>query len=151
MFKERYRLWIIVMAICLLAQFLVHTAVPGIITGLKNCAEEYSQKQEQIATEKETADLDVETDTVFGKAVRIILTTGKFVGVLVLLFGVFNFVLGSIQENDELRYRGVSNMVIGSVLVALSTLVPSFDLATTHNNQEEAVITESLEGLVEIE
>ena len=50
MFKDRYKLWAWVLAICLASQLVFHVVGPWAINGIQNLVE---QRQEQIEQEKQ--------------------------------------------------------------------------------------------------
>lgn len=60
---------------------------------------------------------------VFDNLLKIIYEIAFYVGAVILVIGIFNFVLAMKDENADGQSRGIKFVVVGIALVALKTLV----------------------------
>lgn len=62
-------------------------------------------------------------ESIFDKLVSIIFDIAFYVGAIIVVIGIFNFVLAMKDENADGQSRGIKFCVVGIALVALETLV----------------------------
>ena len=68
-------------------------------------------------------------DDIFDKLLDIIFDIAFYVGAVIVVIGIFNFVLAMKDENADGQSRGIKFIVVGIALVALKSLVdPILDL-----------------------
>ncbi|MBQ8626911.1 MAG: hypothetical protein IJ419_12180 [Agathobacter sp.] len=145
MFKDRYKFWAIFMAICIAAQLVVHVVGPLAVNGITSWWEDYQQKHEQMEQEQATApsepvtEEEEATSELLSKMVKILSNTARYVGVLIVVYGVFNVVLAFTQDDAERISRGVITLVVGAALTGLSALAPHlFSTSKTTETDETA-------------
>ena len=153
MLKDRYKLWVLIIVLCLIAQFVVHTVGPGVVDGVKKWSNDYKQKQDQIVLEQENSLSEPSTKneenlTIVNESITIILTLARCVGTMITIFGIFNLILALAQDNAEMQYRGMTSIVTGSILVGLSMLVPIIgDINATRSATNETTNTITNESI----
>jgi predicted PurR-regulated permease PerM len=139
MLKKRVGIWAIFLIACLLCNLLV-SVVPSIVIGIKQWSLE--QELNSIIKENEEAaakppieetnpDDEIEANPekeaatqMLSTMVEIISNVARYIGIVVMVFGIFNFVLAFRDENSEGLARGVSTLVVGGVLMGFSVIVP---------------------------
>ena len=141
LFKDRYKVWAILMAVCILAQLVFHVVGPLAINGIQSLVESYEQRQEELEQEQATApskpttEENESTETI-SAVMNILCRTAQYVGIIILVFGVFNVMLAFMHEDAERTSHGVQYMVIGAAMVGLSIIAPTL-LSDTKSKQTE--------------
>ena len=157
MFKDRYKLWAWVLAICLASQLVFHVVGPWAINGIQNLVE---QRQEQIEQEKqeqatapseplteEEKEKEEQLSAYFGELIEILSTMSMYLGMVIVVFGVFNVVLAFSQDDSERVSRSVSTLVIGSVLIGMHVIMPMIFEGMVQNTQtDETAETTTIES-----
>ena len=148
MFKDRYKFWAIFMAVCIAAQLVVHVVGPLAIDGITGWWEDYQQKHEQMEQEQTTAPSEPVTEeeeamseqaALLSEMVKILSNTARYIGVLIVVYGVFNVILAFTQDDAERISRGVTTLVLGAALTGLSALAPHlFSTSKTTETDETA-------------
>ena len=157
MFKDRYKLWAWVLAICLASQLVFHVVGPWAINGIQNLVE---QRQEQIEQEKqeqatapseplteEEKEKEEQLSAYFGELIDILGTVSMYLGTVIIVFGVFNVVLAFTQDDSERVSRSVSTLVIGSLLIGMHVIMPMiFEGMIPSTQTDEAAETTTIES-----
>lgn len=157
MFKDRYKLWAWVLAICLASQLVFHVVGPWAINGIQNLVE---QRQEQIEQEKqeqatapseplteEEKEKEEQLSAYFGELIEILSTLSMYLGMVIVVFGVFNVVLAFTQDDSERVSRSVSTLVIGSLLIGMHVIMPMiFEGMIPSTQTDEAAETTTIES-----
>lgn len=142
-YRKRIGVWIIFVVACLVLQMIV-PLIPSVVINFKQTIldrelqgiieELHKVGEDETTTETingsgETTDKNVRADeenaeSVVGAILDIILMTSKYIGIVIVVFGVFSMVLGFKDEDAERMSSAVSMMVVGSALIGASTLLP---------------------------
>lgn len=147
MFKDRYKFWAIFMVICIAAQLVVHVVGPLAIDGISSWWEDYQQKHEQMEQEQATTPSEPvaeeeeisEQAALLSEMVKILSNAARYIGVLIVVYGVFNVILAFTQDDAERISRGVMTLVMGAALTGLSALAPHlFSTSKTTDADETA-------------
>ena len=62
-------------------------------------------------------------DAIFDEMVNILFTIARYVGAIIVVLGVFNWIMAQKDENADGQSRAIKFCVVGIALVALKTLV----------------------------
>lgn len=65
----------------------------------------------------------MKADTLMGNVIGIILTITRWVGVAILIFGVYEIVMSFTQDMPEKKVKGITLALAGVVMVALKSLI----------------------------
>lgn len=76
-----------------------------------------------ILTPTLCAPKNVSMDSVFNKFVDIICTVAFYVGALIIIGGIVNWILANKDENADGQSRAIKFLVCGIVLVSLKTVI----------------------------
>lgn len=142
-YRKRIGIWVIFGVACLVLQMVV-PLIPSMAINfkqalldheLKGIVEELYKVDEEVVVTEPIVNEDKEindnsempneekAETAFVAILGIILMTGKYIGIMVVVFGVMNMVMGFKDENAEQMSRAISMMVLGSVLIGVGPLM----------------------------
>lgn len=145
LYRKRIGIWIIFVVACLVMQMIV-PAIPSVVVNIKQASldrklnkivqelqrveEEMAETETIVGENIESADGsemtdDKRLDSAFGAILSTIMTSAKYIGIVITVFGIFQMVLGFKEENAEQMSSSVSLLVVGVALVGAGTLVPS--------------------------
>lgn len=133
MLRERPKTWAIFAAICLVTYFLSFVVAPWAITGITRFGE-ISNYESSIQEEKqpqETAPSDEETKKnedatkMFSNMLEVVCNISKYLGIVIVVYGIFQFVLAFSRDDSEAVSRGLSVLVVGAILLGASFLLPN--------------------------
>jgi heme A synthase len=144
MYRKRIGIWIIFVAICMVSQLIIPT-IPHAIISVKQWS--LDQKIEAVIKENEVIKTEPVVDVTNtpdatetptdGEAnqeqlsdmtttmIKIITSVARYVGILVVVYGIFMVVLGFRDDNAEAISRAISALVVGAVLLGFSALAPN--------------------------
>lgn len=66
---------------------------------------------------------DVNIDTTMGKVVGLALTIFRWVGVVLLCFGIYEIVMSFMQNQPEAKTKGVIMCICGIVMIAMKSVL----------------------------
>lgn len=146
LFKDKYKVWAIIMAVCILAQLVFHVVGPLAINSIQNWIESYEQKQEELKKEQATApsepvtDEEQQTTEALGGVLNILCKTAQYIGTIILVFGIFNFMLAFMHEDADRTAKGVMFMVVGGIMIGISVIFPRIFIDSTATSTDETKI-----------
>lgn len=133
MLRNRPKTWAMFAVVCIAAYLISFIAAPWIFTGISKLSEisdyESTITEEQVQqetepttdTEKENTE-NAENEALFNNIVKIISHAAKYVGIVVSISGIFQFILAFMHEDVERRARSITTIVMGAMLVGSSAL-----------------------------
>lgn len=66
-----------------------------------------------------------DASTMMGKIIGILLTITRFVGVALIIYGVYEIVMSFMQNQPEAKTKGIVMALAGSVMTALKSILKS--------------------------
>lgn len=134
MLRERPKTWAIFALICIATYFLSFVVAPWAITGITRFGEisnyessikaEEQPSQETTPSDEETKN-DEDVNQLFSKMVGVLCYVSRYLGIVIIVSGIFQFILAFTSDDSERTSRGVMTMVVGAALVGASFLLPS--------------------------
>ena len=95
---------------------------------LRNCALALSAASACIAPTAYAADPSVDSDKLLSQFVSIVVQLARYIGVILLVWGVVMLVLAFKNEDADSKSRAIMLIAVAVVLVAMSTfLTPIFN------------------------
>lgn len=73
-------------------------------------------------------DTGVSAGTMMGKIIGILLTITRFVGVALVVYGVYEIVMSFMQNQPEAKTKGIIMALAGIVMTALKSILQSLGL-----------------------
>ena len=67
-------------------------------------------------------------DTLMGNIIGIILTITRYVGVAIVIFGVYEIVMSFTQDMPEKKVKGITLALAGIVMIGLKSLIQAIGL-----------------------
>lgn len=64
-----------------------------------------------------------EADTMMGKIIGVLLTITRFVGVALIVYGVYEVVMSFMQNQPEAKTKGIIMALAGAVMTALKSIL----------------------------
>ena len=74
----------------------------------------------------EVAGDGVSANTVMGKVIGMLLTITRFVGVALVVYGVYEIVMSFMQNQPEAKTKGIVMTLSGVIMVALKSVLQGF-------------------------
>lgn len=68
----------------------------------------------------------VSANTVMGKVIGMLLTITRFVGVALVVYGVYEIVMSFMQNQPEAKTKGIVMTLSGVIMVALKSVLQGF-------------------------
>lgn len=65
-------------------------------------------------------------DTLMGNVIGILLTITRFVGIALLIYGVYEIVMSFMQNQPEAKTKGIVMALSGVVMIALKSIIKAF-------------------------
>lgn len=69
-------------------------------------------------------------DDLMGNVIGILLTITRFVGVALLIYGVYEIVMSFMQSQPEAKTKGIVMALSGVVMIALKSVIQGFGIIT---------------------
>ena len=69
-----------------------------------------------------------DASSMMGKILGILLTITRFVGVALIIYGVYEIVMSFMQNQPEAKTKGIVMALAGSVMTALKSILQSIDV-----------------------
>ncbi len=66
---------------------------------------------------------DVDAISMMGNIIGIALTITRFVGIGVLVYGMYEFAMSFIQQQPEAKTKGIIFMLVGALLIAAKSII----------------------------
>ena len=135
MLKSRPKTWAIFALVCVATYLISFVVAPWVVSGITKLFEidhyESQIKQEQQATEPDSTNpSDGEENSekndiqnVTSKMIDIVSSVAQYVGIMVTVFGIFNFILAFKDEDSERTSRGIMLMVMGAAMIGMKAVV----------------------------
>jgi hypothetical protein len=73
---------------------------------------------------------DLEADTLMGNIIGILLSITRYVGVALVIYGVYEIVMSFMQNQPEAKTKGIVMALAGVVMVGLKTVLTSIGVIT---------------------
>ncbi len=73
-------------------------------------------------------DTDLDMNEMMSDIIGILLTVTRFVGVALVVYGVYEFVMSFVQQQPEAKTRGIIMMLAGVLMAAAKSMLQGFGL-----------------------
>ncbi len=84
-----------------------------------------------MALKIETAkpkDGSVDLDTMMGKVIGMVLLISRFVGIALVVYGVYEVVMSFLQNQPEAKTKGIIMAIAGAVMIALKSILAAMGI-----------------------
>lgn len=68
-------------------------------------------------------DTDVDSEGLMGKIIGILLSITRYVGIALIIYGVYEIVMSFMQQQPEAKTKGIVMALAGAVMVALKSVL----------------------------
>lgn len=138
MLQTRPKTWAIFAAICMVMYLVSFVLCPTVISffaktaELQNYRNQLKEEQSQQSTQTtepivdgdENAEESEDVTKAFNKMVETISYLGRYLGIVVCVYGIFRFVLAFSRDDPEAISSAVPMMIVGALLVGFSAIAP---------------------------
>ena len=129
--KERPKIWAIFILICIASYLLVFVCAQPLITGISKsiAISDYESQLEQENQETEDSELtedQKEMQNVMDSAVGMLSSIMMYLGIVIIVFGMFNFLLSFTRDDHESALRSVSFLVVGATMIGAKYVLGMF-------------------------
>lgn len=73
---------------------------------------------------------NLSADALVGKIVGIVLTLARYVGIILLVTGIYQLIMAYKDDNADAKTRGITLAIVGIVLITLKALLKTFGIIT---------------------
>jgi len=69
------------------------------------------------------SDSDVDADSMMGKIIGLLLSITRYVGVALVIYGVYEIVMSFMQNQPEAKTKGIIMALAGAIMIALKSVL----------------------------
>ena len=127
MIKHRSKIWALFLLVCIIAQLVTSVVGSAVISSVQQAIVEYETKQAEMQatepTQTENESEESDDSKILGNIIAVISNVTQYLGIIIVVYGVFGFVLAFKNEDAEANSRSIKMIVIGGALVGSKFII----------------------------
>ena len=82
-----------------------------------------------IATAKPKGS-SIDLDTMMGKVIGMVLLISRYVGIALVIYGVYEIVMSFLQNQPEAKTKGIIMAIAGAIMIALKSILSAMQIVS---------------------